>query len=87
MLNVELKFLGVFSEFFGSVMTVKLKDSSSLVDLKKFIIEYVRINSIDPNLEILLNSSVFSNEHEILHESYVLKQLDVIYLLPPVSGG
>ncbi|HFL8824144.1 MAG TPA: MoaD/ThiS family protein [Candidatus Azoamicus sp. OHIO1] len=87
MLNIRLRFFGVFSDYFKIDLSINLNNGANLNDLRNLISFEMQARNLDFNFTSLLKSSVFSNEDEILADSYLLKSEDVIYLLPPVSGG
>lgn len=85
MIEIKLKSFGVFSDFIGADFVVlTLETNITLVCLRKIIAEKFKFSE---NIKNLLDSSVFSNDSDILSDDYILSNKDVIYLLPPVSGG
>ena len=87
MIKVKVKYFGIFSEYFKDISYVNLDNKAKLLDLRNHLIVLASKYNIDKNIILLLNNAVFSNENEILFDDYILNDNDVIYFLPPVSGG
>jgi len=87
MIKIKIKYFGIFSEYLKEISYLNLKDKSRLSDLRIYLIMLLEKQNIDKNILLLLNSAVFSNEDKILLDDYLLIDGDIIYLLPPVSGG
>jgi len=86
MITIKLKFFGVFKDYLNSEIDINLDDLSDLSSLKKFISDNLIITDINFLNDVLIRS-VFSDGAVILSDNYILKQNDIIYLLPPFSGG
>ncbi|HIH2763102.1 MAG TPA: MoaD/ThiS family protein [Candidatus Azoamicus sp.] len=86
MIKIKIKFFGVYKEIFGTEINMNIKTNSTLTELKKIILE----NFFDTKIAYLkktFDKSLFSNDENILTDDYIMKDNDVIYLLPPFSGG
>lgn len=86
MIMITIKTFGIFQDYFSDEIVLHLNDNISISDLKIEIINKFKNNSFN-NLELLINKSVFSSENLILNNEYKLINNDIIYLLPPFSGG
>lgn len=86
MIKIKIKFFGLFKEIFGPEITLDVKENSNLKEIKAQILNDIFENKID-HLKNTFNRSLFSNETEILHDDYILKNNDLLYILPPFSGG
>lgn len=86
MIKIKLKFCGVFKDFFNSEIDMELSDVLNLIGFKSYISNTLVLSDID-FLNDVLNKSSFSDGSIILSDDYVLKYGDIIYLLPPFSGG
>ena len=53
----------------------------------KLLKDYIKTNNFKINYLVLLESSVFADENNILNDDYVFIKDYVVTLLPPVSGG
>ncbi len=85
MIQLKLKLMGIFSEYFNDIEFIKLKNNSTINDLKKYL--FYKLKKIDVNLIFLLKNSVFFNGKILLNDYYVINLNDIIYVLPPISGG
>lgn len=85
MIKIKIKVFGVFSDYIGDDFFILEFDSNvELTFVKEFIGKnfFFSVNQLK-----LLESSVFSTENVILSDNYIINDNDIIYLLPPVSGG
>lgn len=88
MIKIKLKSFGIFGNFFGEDYFLYLDDNLNLGLLRGIIILKLHESNFNVNnFKDLIRVSIFSNKNEILNDDYILKNNDVIYLLPPVSGG
>jgi len=86
MININLKFYGVFNDYLGTNINLIFEENIKLNMLKEYISKNILINDLY-FLNETLDKSIFSNDTDILELDYTVKQNDVIYLLPPFSGG
>lgn len=86
MIKITIKMFGVFQDYFSDDVCVDVLNGTSIFLLKKELVEKFRGSSF-VNFEYILDKSVFSNDSNILADDYILMNNDIIYLLPPFSGG
>ena len=85
MIHVQIKPFGIMREFINNNLTIPLKPNSKILDLKNELSQLL-IETTNINAE-LLESIVFANTSEILNKTTILHDNDIIFVLPPVSGG
>lgn len=86
MIKIKIKFFGIYKELFNDEIDVCIKNNSTLNDLKNHLLDSLfneKINYLKKTLDI----SLFSNDESILNDDYIIKNKEIIYLLPPFSGG
>ncbi|HIH2762477.1 MAG TPA: MoaD/ThiS family protein [Candidatus Azoamicus sp. MARI] len=86
MIKIKLKFFGIYNEIFGPEMDILIKDDSSLIELKTHLLNSLFETKINYLIKTF-DKSLFSNDERILTNDYVIKNNEIIYLLPPFSGG
>jgi molybdopterin converting factor small subunit len=86
MITVNIKLFGIFQDYFSNEIFLEIPEGTSIFSLRNELI-FRFGNSAFLNFEYVLSKSVFSNSSNILDDSYVVLDNDVIYLLPPFSGG
>jgi len=86
MLNIKLKFYGIFNDYLNNEIDITFNENINLHSFKNYISKNILIKDLF-FLNTILDKSVFSNGIEILSHDYMLKDNDIIYLLPPFSGG
>lgn len=86
MITINIKLFGIFQDYFPNSLLIDVPDDTSIFLLRTELLNKLKNDSF-LNFEYVLNKSVFSNESNILDDSYILKHSDIIYLLPPFSGG
>ena len=86
MLNIKLKFYGIFNDYLNNEIDITFNENINLHSFKNYISKNILIKDLF-FLNTILDKSVFSNGIEILSLDYMLKNNDIIYLLPPFSGG
>lgn len=86
MIDIKIKTFGIFSEILGNEINFKIEKELKLKELRAIILKNFFEKKIN-NLEDTFNKSVFSSEIEILKEDYIIKKNEILYLLPPFSGG
>lgn len=86
MIKVKIKFFGIYKEIFGTELSVDMDNNSTLNDLKDHLLTCIFNTKINYLKETFYKSS-FSNDESMLSEDYIIKNNDILYLLPPFSGG
>lgn len=86
MITIKLKFCGVFKDFFNSEIDMEFSDIFNIVSFKSYLSKTLVLSEFD-FLNDVLDKSSFSDGSVILSDDYILKCGDIIYLLPPFSGG
>lgn len=86
MISVNINMMGIFQDYFSECLIIDIPDGTSIFFLKDILINNFSNNSLN-NFNYLIKNSLFSNNSNILSDDYVLSHNEVIYLLPPFSGG
>lgn len=86
MIKIKIKFFGIYKEIFGTEINVDVKKDSTLRDLKNHLLKSFFNEKID-YLKKTFDKSLFSNDEYILTDDYIIKNAEILYLLPPFSGG
>jgi molybdopterin synthase catalytic subunit len=81
-MNLNIRLFATLKELAGaSSVQIELEEPSTVADLLKMIgIKY-------PNMELSLQSTLVSVNHEYAERELMLKSNNEIALFPPVSGG
>ncbi len=88
MFLLSIKFCGILKEYVQSDEIELLgEDKMSIEELKKKIIFYFRNNSHYKDIVSVLESSVVSNDTQVLPNQYILDSEQTLAILPPVCGG
>lgn len=86
MISITVNMMGIFQDYFSKSFVVNIPEGTTLNSFKDFLIIKFS-NESSCNFSYLITKSVFSNNSNILLDDYVLSNNEVIYLLPPFSGG
>lgn len=82
MINITLLFLGPARDLGASdQVRITLKDASSIAAFKLDLVK------LFPKVERMITSLRFAVNEEFCDDAHVLRDGDVIALIPPVSGG
>lgn len=84
--KIKLKMCGIFKDYLEEEIIISFEKKKKINYIKLYLIENYFINELK-FLEAVLNKSVFSSNKKILSEDHEIKNNDIIYLLPPFSGG
>ena len=87
MLNIRIYFFGIYRELNMDYIFIEIPKNSNILFLREKLIELFKTNNFKINYLVLLESSVFADENNILNDDYVFIKDYVVTLLPPVSGG
>jgi len=81
-MNLNIRLFATLKELAGaSSVQIELEEPSTVADLLKMIgIKY-------PNMELSLQSTLVSVNHEYADRELLLKSNNEVALFPPVSGG
>ncbi len=85
-MKIKIIFFGIFRDYLGFDIDLNISDKSNISDLQKKILKQVLKNDLS-FLKNILMKSIFSDDKNVLSKDYILKENDIIYLLPPFSGG
>lgn len=86
MITINIKLFGIFQDYLSDNICISILPGTSILSLKSELVVKFAASSF-VNFEYIMNKSVFSDETNILSDTYILKNNDTIYLLPPFSGG
>ena len=86
MFYIKLKVFGIFNDYFNEEIIIEFSNEMSIYDLRKIITEQYFINDLS-FLNNILSRSLFSYNNIILSDNDYLNSGDLVYLLPPFSGG
>lgn len=87
-IRVEVHLYGVFKRFSAQQMfELFLPRGENVAFAKQELLKKLQDVSDDNNLGMLLNRSVFADEHSVLNDNDILDRDVEISILPPVSGG
>lgn len=86
MFYIKLKVFGIFNDYFNEEIVIEFSNKISVNDLRKIITEQYFINNLS-FLNNILSRSLFSYNNIILSDNDYLNSGDLVYLLPPFSGG
>lgn len=86
MIIVRINMFGIFQEYFSDHVFLSVPKGATIFFLKKELVIKFSDTSFS-NFSVILDRSVFSNTSIILSDDYILLDNDIIYLLPPFSGG
>ena len=86
MFYIKLKVFGIFNDYFNEEIVIECSNKISVNDLRKIITEQYFINNLS-FLNNILSRSLFSYNNIILSDNDYLNSGDLVYLLPPFSGG
>ena len=80
-MDLQVLFFGISSDFTGkTTVTLSLSEESSVLEFKEFIQQkYPKLSQIN-SYSIAVNESYATDE-------MILKENDVVAIIPPVSGG
>jgi len=80
-MNIKILFFGIIRDLIGkNSLEFKMDDNTTILNLKESLLkEYDKLNDFS-------NFSIAVNE-EYVETNYILKNNDVVALIPPVSGG
>ncbi len=84
-IKIKIKAYGIFGDYIGSdFFILEFNSNVNLIFVKQIIGKKFSFSVNDLKL---LESSVFSTENVVLPDSHIINDNDIVYLLPPVSGG
>lgn len=86
MFYIKIKVFGIFNDYFKEEIIIEFSDKINVNDLKKIIKEQYFVNNLS-FLNKVLSRSLFSYNNIILSDNHYLNSGDIVYLLPPFSGG
>jgi len=80
-MNIKILFFGIIRDLIGkNSLEFKMDDNTTILNLKESLLkEYDKLNDFS-------NFSIAVNE-KYVETNYILKNNDVVALIPPVSGG
>jgi molybdopterin converting factor small subunit len=78
MMKIRVVFFAVLKDFFGSELEMTCKN---LEDLKKQLI------NLSPYARSVIEISKFASGNQMIVKEYTFTSQEVIYVLPPSSGG
>ena len=89
-MKVKLELFGVSREFSDKDhLELKLKDKSSIVDLRNEIIKYLDKNFTgnESYVKVVKSSAFCSENNEIISDNYKITKEQKIGIIPPIGGG
>jgi len=89
-LKIKLELFGASRDFSNKgYLELKIKDKSSINDLRNEIIKYIDQNlSGNRNFIQVVKSSAFCSENnEIISDNYKITKDQKIGIIPPIGGG
>jgi molybdopterin converting factor small subunit len=88
MFLLSIKFCGILKEYAQSdEIELASERNLSIDELKKKIIDYFCSHSHYHDIVSVIESSVVSNDTQVLSNQYVLDSNQSLAVLPPVCGG
>jgi len=85
---MQIKLFGTFRKYGnGEAITLSLDKEISVNSLKKLLIK--ELTKLDSNFNDhnIVESSAFAVNDEIIADDYLIKESDIVAILPPVCGG
>jgi len=79
-MKITLQLFGAFTEYGGS-LELSVNDNATVADIRDAV-----LTKIDAS-PILVKSSLFATDIELLQDDAKLQNGDIISIIPPVSGG
>lgn len=85
-MKVKLQLFGAFRKY-GNEINIDLPLGSIVSDLRPKLLDIISDDDKAFDTKSLIDTSRFANDEEVLEESSVINDNDVLAILPPVSGG
>ena len=88
-MEIQLKLYGsskILSD--KEILCIKLPNNSNIEKLRNVLNQIISKKYLKKNIENLANTAAFfSEQDEIVKDSYKLKNKELISIIPPIGGG